>query len=172
MPHGPGAKANHWAVPHREPQPMNHEPIKGGILNRRYNRTLHGRSVHRKKDVPGHNVILGYSRPGVGDALDIFVPAGTPVFAMHSGRISRIADRGGRLSCIYIAGKGTTTVYAHIHIKESLKLGHRVEEGDHIGWVDRKLSDPHLHLEAWIGGKSLSAKTARGLARVIEAACR
>jgi murein DD-endopeptidase MepM/ murein hydrolase activator NlpD len=133
-------------------------PLNGGILGRRYNRTLHGRSVYRPKDVPGHNVILGYSRPGTGDALDIFVPAGEPVFAMHDGRVGRIADRGGRLSCIYVAGRGVTTVYAHLHIRERIRLGMRIHEGELIGWVDRKLDDPHLHLEVWIGGKALSGR--------------
>ncbi|MEN6521277.1 MAG: M23 family metallopeptidase [Armatimonadota bacterium] len=139
-------------------------PIKGGIANRRYNKTLHGRSVYRKMDVPGHNVVLGYSSPGVGDGLDIFTNAGEPVFAMHGGRINRIADRNGRLACIYIAGKDMTTVYAHLHIHEKIRLGTVVREGECIGWVGRKLKDPHLHLEAWTGGKCISAKTPAQLA--------
>ena len=142
-------------------------PLKGGISGHRYNRTLHGRSVYRKIDVPGHNIVVGYIRPGVGDALDIFVPPGTPVFAMHSGRISRIADRGGRLSCLYVAAKDILTVYAHIHIHSRISLGESVSEGDLIGWVDRKLKDPHLHLEMWIGGKSLAAVTPIRLAQVM-----
>jgi len=139
-------------------------PLKNGIANRRYNKTLHGRSVYRKTDVPGHNVVLGYSRPGVGDALDVFVMAGEPVFAMHGGRINRIADRDGRLACIYVAGKGVTTVYAHLHIHEKIKLGMTVREGECIGWVGRKLKDPHLHLEVWTNGKSVSARTPSQLA--------
>lgn len=143
-------------------------PIHGGILNRRYNWTLHGRSVYRPKDIPGHNVVLGYSRPGAGDALDVFIQAGEPVFAMHDGRINRIADRGGRLSCIYVAGKGVTTVYAHLHIHEKIKLGMKVHEGEIIGWVGRILSDPHLHLEMWMEGKALSAPRPALLAAKIE----
>lgn len=143
-------------------------PVKGGIIGRRYNRTLHGRSTHRKQDVPGHNVVLGYSRPGVGDALDIFCPAGEPVYAMHSGRISRIADRGGRLSCIYISGGRTTTVYAHIHIHDRVVLGSNVREGELIGWVGRKLSDPHLHLEIWMQWRALSGASSVELAANID----
>ncbi|MBI2843696.1 MAG: M23 family metallopeptidase [Armatimonadetes bacterium] len=143
-------------------------PLRGGIAGRRYNKTLHGRSIYRRQDVPGHNVVLGYSRPGVGDALDIFVPAGEPVFAMHDGRISRIADRGGRLSCVYVAGRGMTTVYAHLHIRERITFGMRVHEGELIGWVGRKLSDPHLHLEVWRGGKALAGRTAAKLCEAIQ----
>lgn len=142
-------------------------PLRLGIGNRRYNRTLHGRSVYRKADVPGHNIVLGYSRPGVGDALDIFVLAGEPVIAMHGGRIDRIADRDGRLACIYVAGKGVTTVYAHLHIHEKIKLGSSVREGERIGWVGRKLNDPHLHLEVWADGKCVSARTPKELATKI-----
>ncbi|MEN6372299.1 MAG: M23 family metallopeptidase [Armatimonadota bacterium] len=139
-------------------------PIKGGIVNHRYNKTLHGRSVYRKTDVPGHNVVLGYSRPGTGDGLDIFTNAGEQVFAMHGGRINRIADREGLLAGIYVAGKGVTTVYAHLHIHEKINLGTVVHEGECIGWVGRKLADPHLHLEVWIDGKSISARTPAQLA--------
>jgi len=146
-------------------------PLYRGLLGRRYNRTLHGRSVHRPEDVPGHNVILGYRRPGVGDALDVFVPAGEPVFAMHDGRISRIADPGGRLACIYIAGKGVTTVYAHLHIRERIALGMRIHEGELIGWVGRVLADPHLHLEVWIGGRALAARSAHALSQRMRSFC-
>lgn len=143
-------------------------PLRGGVLGRRYNRTLHGRSVHRKIDVPGHNVVVGYSRPGTGDALDIFARAGEPVFAMHDGKIDRLADRDGRLSCIYVTGNATTTVYAHLHIKETVKLGMQVHKGELIGWVGRKLWDPHLHLEVWLDEKVVSAKTPELLAAQIE----
>lgn len=139
-------------------------PLKGGILSRKYNNSLHGRSVYRPKDVYHHNVILGYSKPGIGDAVDIFLPAGTEVYAMHDGRINRIADRGGRLSCIYIAGKGITTVYAHLHIRERITLGMQVHEGELIGWIGRILTNPHLHLEVWKDGKSISAKSGTALA--------
>ncbi len=143
-------------------------PLGISILGRRYNRTLHGRSVHRRTDVPGHNVVIGYSRPGTGDALDIFVPAGMPVYAMHSGTVSRIADRDGRLACIYITGGGITTVYAHLHIRESISIGMKVTHGQVIGWVGRVLKDPHLHLEVWIGGKVLSAMKPALLAERID----
>lgn len=146
-------------------------PMRGGIVGRRYNKTLHGRSVYRTGDVPGHNVVMGYSRPGLGDALDIFIYAGEPVYAMHDGRINRIADRGGRLSCVYVAGRGVTTVYAHLHIRERIRLGMQVHEGELIGWVGRKLRDPHLHLEMWVGGKALAAPTASLLASKLAALC-
>lgn len=146
-------------------------PLAGVLLVRRLNRTLHGRSVHRKEDVPGHNVILGYSRPGVGDALDLFAAAGEPVYAMHSGRVVRVADRDGRLSCVYISGSGITTVYAHLNIRDRTKAGALVNEGEVIGWVGRKIADPHLHLEVWVGGKAVSARKPAVLAERIASLC-
>jgi murein DD-endopeptidase MepM/ murein hydrolase activator NlpD len=119
------------------------------IRKARINKTLHGRSVYRPEDVPGHNVIKGYSTPGVGDALDIFASAGTVVRAMHDGRITRIADKHGKLACVYIQGARWLTIYAHLHIRECLRLGDYISCGTCIGWVGRQLEDPHLHLEIW-----------------------
>lgn len=135
----------------------------------RVNRTLHGRSVHRKRDVRGHNVILGYSRPGTGDGVDLFAPAGTPIVAMHAGKVTRVADRDGRLSCTYLVGKKgdlrVTSVYAHLHLKDYIVVGAEVHEGQVIGYIGRELNDPHLHLELWVNNVCLAAPTARQYAR-------
>jgi len=152
-------------------------PLPGNLLGFRRNRTLHGRSVHRKADVPGHNVVKGYSTPGLGDGVDLFCPAGTPVYAMHDGYISRIADPGGRLSCIYLCGEAipgvVESVYAHISLKPWIRIKNYltprqwVKQGQCIGYVGRKLKDPHLHLEVWVMGRALSAPTAKKLAEAI-----
>lgn len=144
-------------------------PLPGNLTGYRVNKTLHGRSVHRKRDVPGHNVVMGYSRPGTGDGVDLFCAAGTPVYTMHAGHVNRIADRGGRLSCVYVAWHGYTTIYAHMHLKNSLQIGDGVGVGECLGWVDKQLSDPHLHLEVWHGGKVVSSNTPAGLAAKIKA---
>ncbi|MEN6370946.1 MAG: M23 family metallopeptidase [Armatimonadota bacterium] len=143
-------------------------PLSGGILGKRYNRTLHGRSVHRKTDVPGHNVCIGYSRPGTGDGLDIFCPASTEVYAMHDGVVQIIKDRNGRLSYVYIRNGRTFTVYAHIYVKASLQVGSTVKAGELIGWVNKILKDPHLHLEVWPDGKILHDSKPAGLAKKIQ----
>jgi len=148
-------------------------PLPGNLTGYRLNRTLHGKSVYRKADVPGHNVVRGYNNPGVGDALDPFCPAGTEVRAMHDGVITRVADPGGRLSCIYIQGFDDNhtylTVYAHLSLKPWVRLKVRVKAGQCIGYVGRKLKDPHLHLEIWVDGHSISADTPRHLAERMEA---
>lgn len=149
-------------------------PLKSGILGLRLNRTLHGRSVNRKVDVPGHNVVRGYNTPGTGDAVDLFGPAGTPVYAVHDGYISRIADPGGRLSCVYIQGKGILTVYAHlslklwIRIKNILNPIQQMKAGQCIGYIGRKLNDPHLHFEMWKDGMSVSGRNSKELANKMD----
>jgi murein DD-endopeptidase MepM/ murein hydrolase activator NlpD len=132
------------------------------------NSTLHGRSIPRNEDVPGHNVIKGYSAPSgrrVGDGVDLFVPAGTPVYAMHEGTIIRMAEPEGRLGCLYIENRelGVLTVYAHLNVKDALRVGDEVEEGQVIGHVNRQLKHPHLHLEMWVHGNAVASRTPGGL---------
>lgn len=72
----------------------------------RVNATLHGRSVHRPVDVPGHNVFKGYStwetngHVGVGDAVDLFAAPGAPVYAMHDGTITDWRNDASRLEVV------------------------------------------------------------------------
>jgi murein DD-endopeptidase MepM/ murein hydrolase activator NlpD len=144
-------------------------PLDGNLLGRKLNGTHHGRSVYRKKDVPGHNVIIGYSRPGTGDAVDFGANAGESVYAVHSGSITRVFGKGEVLEGIYITSEGNkiVTVYAHTHLKDWVKLGSKVVEGQVIGYVGRKLKWPHLHFEMWIGGKAISNRTIKGLAQAM-----
>ena len=143
-------------------------PLDGNILVLRRNKTLHGRSVYRPKDVPGHNVVHGYNSPGTGDALDLFTCAGLPVHAMHDGRVIHVGERAGKLACVYLVGGDYFTVYAHLHIKDAIVAGAEVHLGQVIGYVGDKLKDPHLHLEVAVNDKPISAKTARMLAAKIK----
>ena len=145
-------------------------PLAGKLVSYRLNRTLHGRSAYRKADVPGHNCIRYYYSPGRNDALDAFCPAGTPVNAPHAGHITRIADPGGRLSAIYIVGDGAISCLAHLSLKAWVKVGVWVEEGRVIGYVGRKLKDPHLHFELEFGGGPIVAATPRRLAERMQRA--
>jgi len=107
-------------------------------------------------------VCLGYNTPGRGDGVDLFCAAGTPVHAMHTGKITRIADRAGKLSCLYVVGKQDNTslvsVYAHINIKPALVVGSEVKQGQVLGYVGKMLKDKHLHLELWINGTAFRAR--------------
>lgn len=148
-----------------------HPPLDGKIGKLPVNQTLHGRSIFRHRHVAGHCVVHGYYDPGTGDAVDLFVPAGVPVYAMHGGRVTRIAERGGVLACLYVEGKAgrhtALSVYAHLHIKDGIRVGTTVDRGEVIGWVGRKVKHPHLHLEAWIDGAPISDPKPRDFAKRI-----
>ncbi|MBI3948026.1 MAG: hypothetical protein HY321_19070 [Armatimonadetes bacterium] len=127
-----------------------HPPLGRLGIGRRFNRTLHGRSRHRKADVPGHNVFNGYTRPGWGDALDLFCPAGTPVFALESCQQVLHRNDETRLEVVYLQGGRFLVVMAHI---EAARPGtpRPYERGDVVGHVRGDLADPHLHLEVAFG---------------------
>jgi len=111
---------------------------------------------------------MGWNRDMTRDAIDWFVPAGTPVRAAHPGKVIDIRDRDGRLGCVIIEGRAGGHVYrsayAHLHVRESVKLGDQVSAGTLIGWVGRRLARPHLHFELWIDGQGVTAPTIKGLA--------
>ncbi len=138
------------------------QPLLELLTSYRRNRTLHGHSVYRKASVRGHNIV---HRWDASDALDLFCPAGTSVRVIHSGNVRDIRQRNGRLAAVILYGvNGTYSVYAHLHIKDDLQEGDYVAEGAVIGWVGRKLSDPHLHLELAPNGVPLAARTPYELA--------
>jgi len=140
-------------------------PIEGFEIAR-INTTLHGRSVYRPQDVPGHNVFKGYSKPGTGDALDVFASAGTPVLPVAAGlTITRWQNDMTKKEVVYLEGQAEgldiVAVYAHINFNEStLSVGKTVPYLDQpVGWVRGDLSDPHLHFELWIDGHSINGRT-------------
>lgn len=135
----------------------------------RINATLHGRSVYRPVDVPGHNVFKGYStwetngHDGVGDAVDLFAPGRTAVLAMHDGAITEWRNDASRLEVVYLEGGGLITVYAHVNFNEAYRVGAKLSAGDPIARVRGDLTDPHLHLEVWADGKAISGRTPAAL---------
>ncbi len=136
----------------------------------RVNATLHGRSVHRPVDVPGHNVFKGYStwekngHIGVGDAVDLFAGPGTPVLAMHDGTITDWRNDASRLEVVYVEGGPWLTVYAHVNFNEQeFRVGGKIVAGQKLATVRSDLNDPHLHLEVWKDGKAVAGRTPKAL---------
>lgn len=132
------------------------------LAGARVNQTLHGNSVYRSKSVPGHNVFHKGS-----DGLDVFVPAGTEVYACCAGRVINIAGKGGKLERIEysgtVEGVVVTILVAHISVKPALHIGANLEAGQVIGYVGRKIKDPHPHIECKRDGKPLAGETPREL---------
>lgn len=136
----------------------------------RVNQTLHGRSVYRNADVPGHNVFKGYTtwanngNRGVGDGLDLFAPAGTPVYAIDDAVVTVHRNDVTKLEVIYLQSTGTINweaVYAHIDA--TVTLNEKVKAGQMVGKLRHDLSDPHLHFELWVSDTAVASRTAREL---------
>jgi len=102
------------------------------------------------------------------NGIDIVAPHGTPMYAVESGTIHRVryatdpkTERGGHAVAIITDGRDCRDwVYAHCS-KIHVKVGDRVEEGDHIAdmgntgfvvssstpyWATNPFKGTHLHL--------------------------
>ncbi len=93
--------------------------------------------------------------------LDLFVPAGTPVYAPLAGTVVRSEDRtrpldyGPTVVLRHVAedGTGFHTLYGHLDraTLERSAIGRQVRPGDVLGWVgDASVNGgwpPHLHLQ-------------------------
>jgi murein DD-endopeptidase MepM/ murein hydrolase activator NlpD len=138
-------------------------PIQN-LETRRVNATLHGRSIPRSEDVPGHNVFKGYTewaengQRGVGDAIDLFAPPGTPVFAVCDCVQIKHANDASRLEVIYLSDGNITAVYAHVNAVYS-GTGVSISQGSVVGYIRSDLADPHVHFEYWEGNHAVSGKT-------------
>lgn len=102
--------------------------------------------------------ILGYSKMHTG--IDFAAPRGTPIYAAGDGRVSYLGRRGGYGKYIRLKHNGTySTAYAHLsRYKKGLKKGHRVKQGQVIGYVGStgRSTGPHLHYEVLINGKHVN----------------
>ena len=133
----------------------------------RVNNTLHGRTVHRAVDVPGHNVFKGYStwanngHVGVGDGIDIFGLAKGEVYAIGDGKVIEHRNDVTKSEVIYIQGSNWIAVYAHIDA--TVTVGDQVKEGQVVGKLRGDLRDPHLHFELWVNDKAIHDRTPIGL---------
>jgi murein DD-endopeptidase MepM/ murein hydrolase activator NlpD len=109
-----------------------------------FSRVTSGFSRSRKHPV------LGYTRAHEG--VDYGAPTGTPVRATGDGRVVHRGRQGGYGNVVKVrhAGGHYTTVYAHLsRYDSSAREGHRVEQGETIGYVGQSglATGPHLHYE-------------------------
>jgi murein DD-endopeptidase MepM/ murein hydrolase activator NlpD len=98
------------------------------------------------------------------NAVDIYVPVGTPVFAVVTGKVVRVHDQHGQYTegwTVTIAGKGNQFFYAHL-TSASVKAGQTIRAGQIIGKSGSANGADHLHFAmehgnpvAWIKGKPI-----------------
>jgi murein DD-endopeptidase MepM/ murein hydrolase activator NlpD len=93
--------------------------------------------------------ILGYTRMHQG--VDFAAPTGTPILAAGDGRLVRVGRYGSYGNYVRIAhGDVYATAYAHLAgFADGVRAGHRVEQGEVIGYVGStgRSTGPHLHFE-------------------------
>ncbi len=108
------------------------------------------------KNIAGYyiNPVPGYRKSqGIHDhnAVDLAIPAGTPIHAAASGRVTlaRNGYNGGFGNVVIIShSNGTETLYAHMS-KLGTSTGAEVSQGEVIGYVGSTghSTGPHLHFE-------------------------
>lgn len=88
--------------------------------------------------------------------VDYDAPAGTPVRATASGRITAVGWNGGYGNMIAIRHAGPySTLYAHLaRYRAGLRAGQTIEQGEIIGYVGQTglATAPHLHYEIQVNG--------------------
>ena len=96
--------------------------------------------------------------------IDLAAPRGTPVYAAHSGVVSRASMVGsyGNVVMITSFSNGTTysTVYAHLNEINTVQ-GKAVKQGEHIGRVGTTGASTgyHLHFEIKQNGKAINPRS-------------
>jgi murein DD-endopeptidase MepM/ murein hydrolase activator NlpD len=95
------------------------------------------------------------NRPRPHNGIDIVAPAGTPVVASASGRVTNAGSKGDYGLLVEIDhGQGVVTRYAHLS-RTAVRVGQKVERGDAIGTVGTSGMSvgPHLHYEVLVNGR-------------------
>jgi murein DD-endopeptidase MepM/ murein hydrolase activator NlpD len=96
----------------------------------------------------------GRSHKGV----DMMAPHGTPIYAIHSGTITRMKSGGlGGITLYMFGDDGTQYYYAHLQgYADGVGVGTRVDAGDLIAYNgssgNADASAPHVHFEVHPGG--------------------
>ena len=100
------------------------------------------------------------SRRNIHMGVDIWAPAGEPVYAVFDGEVVYTANHaqegnyGGTIVLRHkIEGKEIFALYGHLSLKslERSRAGQEIEAGDIIGWLGDKSENghwpPHLHYQ-------------------------
>lgn len=95
--------------------------------------------------------------------VDYAAPAGTIIKAAGDGRVSFIGTKGGYGRVVILEhGGGISTLYGHMsNFAKGLKNGHRVTQGQTIGYVGSTgaATGPHLHYEYRLNGVHKNPRT-------------
>jgi murein DD-endopeptidase MepM/ murein hydrolase activator NlpD len=95
--------------------------------------------------------------------LDYRAPAGAPVVAAATGRVTHAGWQGGGWGNVVMVAhaNGVSTMYAHLS-RVTVRVGRRVVRGQGVGHVGSSghATGPHLHFEVWVRGAAVDPVTA------------
>jgi len=124
-------------------------------MRKAFSRTpVHFSRISSKFNPNRKHPILKTSRPHQG--VDYAAATGTPILATGDGKVDFVGRKGGYGRTIVLSHGGKyTTLYAHMSkYKKGIKRGHRVKQGDVIGYLGMSglATGPHLHYEFRVHG--------------------
>ena len=108
--------------------------------------------------------ILKIRRPHLG--VDYAAPAGTPVFTIGAGIVTKASYSGGAGKMLKIK-HNSSYVSGYLHLMKfasGIKNGTHVRQGQLIGYVGSTglSTGPHLDFRIWKNGKNIDPSTAQG----------
>jgi murein DD-endopeptidase MepM/ murein hydrolase activator NlpD len=96
--------------------------------------------------------------------VDYAAPSGTKIYAAGAGRVKFVGVKGGFGNLVELShANGIVTRYGHMsRFAKGLKAGHRVEQGELIGYVGMTglATGPHLHFEFIDNGVTIDPQKA------------
>lgn len=131
--------------------PVRPSTIKG------YTNTLHCETRIRPSGDCGKHRTFHQFKKDAADAVDIFAPSGTPIYAAFSGEVIKKGNSSG----IYLKIRGTdaegkTFLAVYAHMNTNLREGNTVNAGDEIGTMyPLTISSPHLHFELYCNERAV-----------------
>jgi murein DD-endopeptidase MepM/ murein hydrolase activator NlpD len=127
----------------------------GDSMRKTFTRTpVHFSRISSRFNPNRKHPVLKTSRPHRG--VDYAAPTGTPILATGDGKVAFVGTKGGYGRTVVLSHGGKyTTLYAHMsRYKKGLKSGHRVKQGQTIGYIGSSglATGPHLHYEFRVNG--------------------
>ena len=105
----------------------------------------------------------GQPRPAAGPGLAGRGPTGTPVLASAAGRVTFVGEAGPNGNFVSVRHPGGyETGYSHLsRFAKGLKVGSRVEQKQHVGYVGStgRSTGPHLHFSAKKNGRFIDPES-------------
>ncbi len=92
------------------------------------------------------------------NGIDIAIPEGTDVTPVASGKVLYSGQQHGYGNMVIVRhADGMITIYAH-HSRNCVKTGDKVDKKTRIAYSGStgRSTGPHLHFEAWQGGKNVT----------------